>query len=157
MLEELEMTKSELKEIQKKVGQVKTITKIETHIKTDTIYMENTVEVRGDTIIAPFEHFDEWVGLSGQTTIFENKSLTRLNGISMHVPLTIGQSENNTFFATTPNPYVRFTNIVGVSKPEPKKKHWGIGINVGPGLYYDIRSKDIGYGLGVQLGLNYNF
>lgn len=157
MLEELEMTKAELKEIQKKVGQVKTITKIETRIKTDTIYMKSEVETQGDTIIAPFQHFDEWVALTGHTTIFNNHSTTQLNGISMSVPLTVGQTENNNYFVKSPNPYVSFTSITGVSKPEPKKKRWGLGLNLGPGVFYDARHNDISYGIGLQIGINYNF
>jgi len=39
----------------------------------------------------------------------------------------------------------------------PKPKRFGIGLNIGPGIYYNPVNKSIGIGAGVQIGLQYNF
>lgn len=39
----------------------------------------------------------------------------------------------------------------------PKPKRFGLGLNLGPGIYYNPLNKNINVGIGVQIGLQYNF
>lgn len=39
----------------------------------------------------------------------------------------------------------------------PKPKRFGIGVNIGPGIYYNPITQTPGFGFGVQVGLQYNF
>lgn len=39
----------------------------------------------------------------------------------------------------------------------PKPKRFGLGVNLGPGIYYNLINKNINIGVGIQIGLQYNF
>ena len=167
MLKQLNMTADELKDIKKQIGQPTTITKLITTTQIDTLHMVETKPVfvnvpvlqENSKIEAPFTYQDDWLQMSGRTDITKDKSQTTLYNLNMNTPLTIGMTKDNRFFATTPNPYVRFDEInsVELEKFKPKKKHWGIGVNVGPGAYYDFINKRVSVGVGAQIGVNYNF
>ena len=77
----------------------------------------------------------------------------------MNTPLTVGMTKDDKFFVTTPNPYVKFTSINSIQneKYKPKKKHWGVGVSAGWGVYYDMKSKTLKTGPGATVGVNYNF
>lgn len=158
MLHQLDMTKDELKDLKKRLGSTPTtITKVETHVQTDTIYMSQEV-MDGDSMVY-FSFKDNWLALDGRHDWDRTHHQTSIYNISMDVPLTIGQTDDQQFFVSSPNPYFHVTEINSVlnSKYVPKKKHWGVGLNIGPGLYYDFKKKDLGLGIGVQIGINYNF
>ena len=167
MLKQLKMSKDELNDIKKQIGKPTTITKLVTVTKIDTLTMTETKPVYINVpvlpidgkIEAPFTYKDDWLDMSGQTTILPDKSQTALYKLEMNTPLTIGMTKDNRFFATTPNPYVQFNEInsVQLEQYKAKKKHWGIGVNVGPGAYYDFINKRVSVGIGAQVGLNYNF
>ena len=166
MLKQLKMSKDELADIKSQIGKPTTITKLVTTTKVDTITMTKTVPVYINTepiqsgrIEVPFNYIDKWLTLSGQTNVLPDTAQTTLYKLEMLTPLTIGMTADNKFFATTPNPYVKFKDInsVQIESYKPKKAHWGFGINVGPGLYYDFINSKVGAGIGMQVGLNYNF
>ena len=158
---ELDLSKKEIDELKKKLGsKIDHITEVRTEVRVDTVYMESEpVYFTQDSVAAPFKYEDDWLKVSGFHTITKQKSLTRMDEISMDVPLVVGITENNSFFATSRNPYVHITDIQGVTSTRavPKKKHWGIGVNVGPGVYYDFLHRNVGLGIGAQVGVNYNF
>lgn len=160
MLKQLNMTEGELRDIKKKIGQPTIVTKVITQTKIDTLTMPGKViYIDKDTVVAPFQYKDNWISMSGKTNIVRDSSATILCNLTMTTPLTIGQTKDHQFFVTTPNPYVRFSDInsVEIEKFQPKKKHWSVGLNMGPGLYYNFKDKNVGYGLGVQFGVNYSF
>jgi hypothetical protein len=39
----------------------------------------------------------------------------------------------------------------------PKPKRFGLGVNIGPGIFYNAIKQNIGAGIGVQVGIQYNF
>lgn len=157
----LGLSETESKELKKKLGSaLATITDLKANVRVDTILLTSVPDtIAPDSICSIFIYKDDWLALDGSTTFTPSRSFTSLNNIEMSVPLRVGMTEQGKTWVTTPNPYINFTEVTGIinERVVPRKKHWGIGINVGPGLYYDFRSKDIGYGIGAQIGINYNF
>lgn len=136
------------------VGHTQVITKVDTLVlESDPVYITT------DSAHINFGYSDDWLVLSGDVQYRAPEVTTHLNSLEMYTPLTVGFTKNKQFFVSTPNPYVHITSIESgeIEKYVPKKKRWGLGLNIGPGLYYDFNSKNIGYGLGIQAGLNFNF
>lgn len=161
MREQLNISKDELKDIKKKLGSaVAQLARVKSEVRIDSIYIESEPEyVSTDSISAPFQYSNEWVGIDGRFDYGSGRCLTTINDISMSVPLTIGMTENKQYFVSTSNPYVKVTDIVSTisEKTVPKKKHWGIGVTIGPSFGYDLRTKNIYYGVGGTIGINYRF
>lgn len=159
MAAELEMSTKQIDELQKKLGKIESVTKIETRVKFDTIYIESEPLVVNDTIQVPIKYSDDWLRLTGFTHIADNKASTTLSEVSVDVPLMVGKTDENKFFATSTNPYVKITNVTGVSnvKSIKDKSHWGLGLNLGPGIYYSPVDKKLDWGVGLQVGISYNF
>lgn len=160
MLAKLGMAKEELNDIKKRIGTPTTITQVVTETKIDTTYMPGEViYAASDSMSAAFSFKDDWLQMSGRTDITPSKSNTVLYNLEMNTPLTVGMTKDDKFFVTTPNPYVKFTSITSIQneKYKPKKKHWGVGVNAGWGVYYDMKSKTLKTGPGATVGVNYNF
>jgi hypothetical protein len=75
--------------------------------------------------------------------------------------LTIGLTNDYQIFATTPNPYIIFTDIEGSvienSVLKPRKKRFSWGVQFGFGTMYDIIDKDLSIGPYGGLGAEVNF
>lgn len=161
MKKQLDLSAAEIKDLKKKLGSaLALVAKVDGQIQVDTLYMESEpTYIAQDTISAPFSFKDEWLTLNGDFNYGHGRIQTTLYNINMSTPLTIGESENGKFFVSSPNPYLYITDINAVisEKVIPKKKHWAIGLGIGPSVGYDFHHKDIYYGFGAQLGLQYNF
>lgn len=161
-LEELErelgISQAEIKDLQNKLGsKVSSITKIETVTKVDTLVLETEI-IKNDTlIIGNFNHFDEWLAMNGQFRWTPNGTSTTLHNLTMNTPLKVGLTENNTFFVTTPNPYVSITSVEGATLNPKKQKRFGIGLQVGVGMQYGLINKNLDFGPQIGIGINYNF
>lgn len=160
MLTQLGMAKEELNDIKKRIGTPTEITQIITKTKRDTTYLQaEPIYITPDSMSANFAFKDEWMAMDGGVSISKDNTNATLYHLEMNTPLTVGMTKDNKFFATTPNPYVSITDInsVQIDKYKQTRKHWGLGVNVGPGVYYDFKSKSVRVGAGAQIGFNYNF
>lgn len=159
--EMLDMSKAELADIKKQLGSaLATITKLKANVRVDSIYIESKPEYVGvDSLSIPFSFRDDWLTLTGQTDYGNGSARTSIYNIGMETPLTIGLATNGKYFVTSPNPYLHITDITSTisEKVVPKKRHWGIGIGIGPSVGYDFHHKDIYYGVGGTVSINYNF
>lgn len=158
MKRQLDMSDSEIKDLKNQLGAaLSQIAKIESAVRIDSIYISTVPDtISCDTISAPFSYKDNWLSLSGRFEYGSGIARTMLGNIDLPLPLTVGTSENNKFFVSTPNPYVRITEINSVLAPQ-KKSHFKVGLNVGPSLGWDILNNRPYAGLGVSVGVNYNF
>lgn len=158
---QLDMSKDEVKDLKKKLGSaLAQVAKVQSEVRIDSIYIESTPTiVTVDTLSAPISFSDKWLTLNGQVDYGSGKVRTNLYNISMSTPLTIGTAENGKFFVSTPNPHLHITNITSVisEKVVPKRRHWGVGVSIGPSIGYDFHHKDIYWGIGGMVGLQYNF
>ena len=158
---QLDMSKDEIKDLKKKLGSaLAQVAKVQSEVRIDSIYIESTPTiVTVDTLSAPISFSDKWLALNGQVDYGSGKVRTNLYNISMSAPLTIGTAENGKFFVSTPNPYLHITDITSVisEKVVPKRRHWSIGASIGPSVGYDFHHKDIYWGIGGMIGLQYNF
>lgn len=158
---QLDMSKDEIKDLKKKLGSaLAQVTKVQSEVRIDSIYIESTPTiVTVDTLSAPISFSDKWLALNGQVDYGSGKVRTNLYNISMSAPLTIGTAENGKFFVSTSNPYLHITDITSVisEKVVPKHRHWSIGVSAGPSVGYDFHHKDIYWGIGGMIGLQYNF
>lgn len=158
---QLDMSKDEIKDLKKKLGSaLAQVAKVQSEVRIDSIYIESTPTIVAvDTLSAPISFKDNWLTLNGQVDYGSGKVRTNLYNISMSAPLTIGTAENGKFFVSTSNPYLHITDITSVisEKVVPKRGHWSIGISIGPSVGYDFHHKDIYWGMGGMVGLQYNF
>lgn len=155
------MSKDEVKDLKKKLGSaLALVAKVQSEVRIDSIYIESEPTiVTTDTLSAPISFNDNWLSISGQVNYGSGKVRTNLYNISMSAPVTVGTAENGKFFVSTPNPYLHITDITSVvsEKVVPRRKHWSIGMGIGPSVGYDFHHKDIYWGIGGTIGLQYNF
>ena len=96
---QLSLSKDEIKELKKRIGGINTITKIETQVEFDTIYIKNNS-------IGPsqfsFEYNDNWLKLKG----LSSKDSTQIYDISVPIDLVVGMSKDYNIFVKSDNPYL---------------------------------------------------
>lgn len=169
-LEELlNIKKSELKEIEKKLESTITyISNLKGEVKVDTIITvkDSIVYKNPENATVNFNYNDKWVSLLGTNSLtFEEglikKSETNINNLSVQIPLKVGLTESYQIFVTSDNPYVSFSEIEGavIDKTTlyPPKKKFSWGLQVGFGGMYDIIDKDVSLGPYIGGGLQINF
>lgn len=157
----LDISNAEIKDIKKQLGSaLATITKLKAEVRVDSIYIESEpIYINEDSISIPFTYDDEWLSIAGQSDYISGKGRTNIYGITISTPLTLGLTDDGKYYVATPNPYLHITDITSTinEKVVPKKKHWGIGVGIGPSVGYDFHHKDIYYGIGGTIGITYNF
>jgi hypothetical protein len=131
----LEIKEKEINELERKLGSaITTIARLEGQVRVDTIELRDSIYIEKDVIYNDFSYQDDWLTLYGTTTYKNNLFNTSLNTIAMNVPLKVGTTADNKWFATSSNPYVSFTNIEGVSLEKAKQKRWSVGVQAGIGV-----------------------
>lgn len=127
----------EIKELQKKLkSALATISKLKAEVRVDTLVMHDSTSVDQDSVYHNyFNYTDRWLSLDGETKFQFNPftSNTILNCINMEVPLTVGTTEDNKWFAVSENPYVVFTSVEGANLSKTKPKRFAIGLQGGVG------------------------
>ena len=120
----LEITEKEKKDLEKKLNSsLAYIAELKTSVRIDTIHTIDSIFIdKNDVTNINFKYTDEWVYLDGSTKFKDIKdSKTTINTININTPLKVGLTEDNQFFATTPNPYVKISDIYEKhSNPEDK-------------------------------------
>lgn len=165
----LDISKKEVKELQRKLdSKIAYISQIESNVKIEYIeivkdsivYVDNTPK----KAIAPFHYNDQWVNLNGENEFTFGDTFdyrTKINEISMNVPLTVGLTDDYQIFVKSPNPYFNISSIEGAvidkSKLYPKKKRFNWGLQGGMGVMYDFIDRDIAAGLYLGIGAEFNF
>jgi regulator of replication initiation timing len=163
--EELDISKKELKELKKTLGDnIAYIAKLETRVSVkDTIYMSaDTVYVNNDNTTKTFMWADEWMSFSGKVSgITISDSEMSVHDISMNVPLEYGMTDGYKVFVKSSNPYVQFTDmnsvIVNGSSIKEKPKRFHHGISIGVGVNYGILAGKLDVGPYVGYGFTYSF
>lgn len=134
---------NEIKELEKTLkSKVATISKLEQQIRLDSIHMRDSIYITQDSIThdsiyhSHFNYYDDWTALDGETTFKFNpfQSHTILNSLTIQVPLKVGTTADNQWFATSENPHIIFTSVEGVNVEKAKPKRWSIGIQGGIGV-----------------------
>ena len=131
------ITKKEAKELERKLGSaLATISKLQGQVRVDTIHMIDSIYITSDsTYHNHFNYSDKWIALDGESTfkLEPFKTQTTINSISMDVPLKVGTTEDNKWFAVSDNPYVSFTSVEGANIEKAKPKRHSIGVQIGLG------------------------
>ena len=163
MREELEMSKKELKDLKKTLGdKIAYITKLNSNISVDTIYMKgDTVYVRDNHMVKDFIFEDEWMNISAEVHDANVNSEMCIKNITMDVPLEYGMTEGYKVFVKTPNPYVKFTDmnsaIINGSSVKEKPKRFHHGITLGVGVNYGFIHGKVDVGPSLIYGFTYSF
>lgn len=154
--EELDMTKSEMKELKRKLdSKVAQINRLEMEIsvkdtielKPDTVY----VALEGSKFTKSFVWHDDWAYLRADVfgkTIQDSQM--KVYNFKMNVPITFGIANDYKVFASTSNPNVILSDMTAVtvygSTVYPKKKRIQHGISAGFGLQYGLLGKKLDIG-----------
>lgn len=162
LLNQLDMTKKELDDVKKQIGQPVVITKVETKLQLDTIWStKDSIIYRDKETIALFRYDDKWLSFDGKTYINDSTSRTQINNINIPVPLTIGITEDYKFFASSKNPYLTITEINGAviknKSLNQQKKRWSHGFTISAGPQYNIITGKFDIGVQAGYGFMFNF
>jgi hypothetical protein len=160
--EELGVTKKEVKDLEKKLeSTLAYISNIESQVRIDTIetVRDSIIYINDSDIDVKFNYSDEWLSFNGLTRIRDTQSNTSLRDVNMKVPLTIGLTDNYKLFIQSDNPYVNFTYMEGAvmdgSNLIKKPRRFGLSVQGGMGVNYDLISKQLGVGPYLGLGIHW--
>ena len=155
LAEAVGLEKNKRKEVEKELGEkIKLLAKVDGKIRVDTLILKDTVVETDFGNRINFSFKDQYLSLDGTTRLSNGIAQTRINSLSMDVPVFIGK--NKQFFIRSENPYVSFPNI-RVAEEITRPKRWGLGIQVGIGCGYNLVDKGFFAGPYIGFGLSYNF
>ena len=160
LMAQLDISKSEIKDLKKRVGELLYIANIDTKVRIDTIHAtkDSIIYVDRNTFINKFKYYDEWLTLDGSTQFKDSTSKTIINNIEMVTPLRVGLSKEYKIFVESPNPYLTITDIEGAVLEESKivkKQRWSHGFHIGFGVQWGIINKNVD--IGPQFGYSLHF
>lgn len=160
--EALDVSKSEVKELEKKLNSsLAYIANMESQVRIDTVTIvkDSIIYDEGDIAQIHFDYDDDWFGVKGTTDLTGPEITTSLYDIKMYVPIQWGMTDNYKIFVQSDNPYVSFTNLDGAvidgSKLIPKQRKFGLSIQGGFGVNYDLISKQLGVGPHLGVGVHW--
>ena len=160
--EALEVSKSEVKELEKKLNSsLAYIANMESQVRIDTVTIvkDSIIYDEGDIAQIHFDYDDDWFGVKGTTDLTGPEITTSLYDINMYVPIQWGMTDNYKIFVQSDNPYVSFTNLDGAvidgSKLIPKQRKFGLSIQGGFGVNYDLINKNLGVGPHLGVGVHW--
>lgn len=160
--EALNVSKSEVKELEKKLNSsLAYIANMESQVRIDTVTIvkDSIIYDEGDIAQIHFDYDDDWFGVKGITDLTGPEITTSLYDIKMYVPIQWGMTDNYKIFVKSDNPYVSFTNLDGAvidgSKLIPKQRKFGLSVQGGFGVNYDLLSKNLGVGPYLGLGIHW--
>lgn len=161
LTEYLDISKKEIKDLEKKLGDLAYVSNIESNTIYKTVYTRDTVYITGDTTIIGISYSDDWLTLGGRTTLYQQTSTTVFDSIYVPCPLRVGLTDDYRIWVEPKNPYMHITDIEGAvingSKLHQKKKRWNVGVQVGFGAQYGIVHKTLDVGPYIGVGLSYGF
>lgn len=157
LAEAVGLEKNKRKEVEKELGEkIKLLAKVDGEIRVDTLILKDTVVETDFGNRINFNFNDQYLSLDGTTCLSNGIAQTKINSLSMDVPVFLGKTKNKQFFIRSENPYVSFPNI-RVAEEITTPKRWGLGIQVGIGCGYNLVDKGFFAGPYIGFGLSYNF
>ena len=157
LAEAVGLEKNKRKEVEKELGEkIKLLAKVDGEIRVDTLILKDTVVETDFGNRINFNFNDQYLSLDGTTCLSNGIAQTKINSLSMDVPVFLGKTNNKQFFIRSENPYVSFPNI-RVAEEITTPKRWGLGIQVGIGCGYNLVDKGFFAGPYIGFGLSYNF
>ena len=160
--EALNVSKDEVKELEKKLNSsLAYIANMESQIRIDTVTIvkDSIIYDEGDIAQIHFDYDDDWFGVKGTTDLTGPEITTSLYDIKMYVPIQWGMTDNYKIFVKSDNPYVSFTNLDGAvidgSKLIPKQRKFGLSVQGGIGVNYDLLKKNLGVGPYLGFGVHW--
>ena len=157
LAEAVGLEKNKRKEVEKELGEkIKLLAKVDGKIRVDTLILKDTVVETDFGNRINFNFKDQYLSLDGTTCLSNGIAQTKINSLSMDVPVFLGKTKNKQFFIRSENPYVSFPNI-RVAEEITTPKRWGLGIQVGIGCGYNLVDKGFFAGPYIGFGLSYNF
>lgn len=161
LINQLDITKKELEDIKKKVGNPVFITDIKTVIKYDTIQTtKDSLIYVNNNIKHLFEYKSQWLTFHGESFINDSISNTNIFDINIPAPLIVGLTKDYKIFVESRNPYLTITDIDGAVINQnliTKTKRFSHGISLGFGITYGLINKKIDIGPQISYGLHFNF
>lgn len=162
--EYLNIDPKKIKEIESKLGAaLEGIAEIKAHVRIDTIKMLDSIYITPDSIILnEFSYNDQWISISGKSEyqLHPLNARTTIDNIIMDVPLEIGYTKKDKWFAIPTNPYVKFSSV---NAAHVKPKRWGMGptltIGAGYGWGTDFKGGNTNGGLiiGAMIGWSIHY
>ena len=149
------------KEIERQLrSRISSLTKTIAEFKMDTIVLSDTVAMLADSsFITSFRYSDDWTLLEGSTRIYHQTAETRITGLSVTVPITVGQTEDYQLFVHSANPHVTIQmmqNSISSSSVNDKAfRRLTLGVYAGMGFSYGTLTKAWDFGPQFGIGVNY--
>lgn len=126
---------------------------------TEFLPQDTAWEVIRDTITGTvqkdFAFNNEWRTLEGNVTVSDSTLGMNITKDQVFVDYTLAV-QNSKVYMTSHNPYVKFTEIQGITIPQPKKKKFSLGIGPQVGYGYNFKGKQFAPYIGIGIGLQWN-
>lgn len=156
----LNINKKEIKELERKLdSKISTIQTLESQLEIKNPIIHDSIIIINDTVISNWNFWDDWTTINANSIYINNNIKTSIDNITISIPLTVGITKDNKFFVTSPNPYIKFTDIKSVIIPESTIakafRRWSVGVYVGFGMQYGLLNKSIDLGPQIGIGINY--
>lgn len=133
----IDIKEREIKDLERTLNsKVATISRLEGELAIASITTHDSIAILPDsTVNIYFDYDDTWLTLNGITSygLKTNLSNTTLSYMHISLPLKVGMTEDNKWFATTSNPYVTFTTIEGANLQQARPKRWCLSVQCGVG------------------------
>lgn len=121
---------------------------IDTVFRMDSIYIDRKYEF-------PFNFSNKYRLLDGTINVFGSQVGLNIKNDIVYFDYTLAVKDN-TIYITSDNPYVKTSNISGISIPNQTKR-WTFGLHIGFGMQYNLIDNKFGLGPYAGAGLTYNF
>ena len=165
MREELNYSKSQIKELEKQLdSKIAIISKLNSQLDLkDTVYMKgDTVYMDNEITHKKFSWEDEWTRIGAEIhgkTISDSE--LSIYDLKIKVPLEFGVTDDYKIWAKSSNPNVYIEDISSAtiygSSVYPKKKRFHHGIQLGFGINYGIIHGKFDIGPSLAYGLTFSF
>lgn len=153
---DLEKVNEELQEKIKSMGTTKPqqVVYIETVVEN---VVHDTTWIVNDTVINErFDFSDNWRKLNGSLTFRDKALKLSIDEDKVFVNYYMAIQDGRVYL-TSDNPYVKFTEIQGLTVPVQRKKHFGVGIGPSVTMTYDFANRKPLFVPGISLGVYWNF
>lgn len=112
----------------------------------DTVWVIDSTKVN---ISKQFNFTDDYRSLAGNVYLDNNKLGLNINKDEVYASYTLA-IKNNKAYVVSNNPYIKISDIQGITLPKPKNKHFYLGPSINFG-YDPIQSKP-SFSIGISVG-----
>ena len=115
----------------------------------DTVWVIDSINITPVNIRKQFNFTDDWRSLQGDVYLNNNELGLTINKDEVYANYTLAIKDNKVY-VTSNNPYIKISDIQGITIPTPKTKHFYVGPSINFG--YDPIQNKPSFNIGISIG-----